>query len=59
VIDVERQMVYTKTMANLVVKDIDEQLKRQFKSLCALEGKSVAEKIRELIRREVEQHDKK
>jgi hypothetical protein len=40
-------------MSNIVVKGVDENLKRQFKSICALEGKSMAEKIKELMEKEV------
>jgi hypothetical protein len=39
---------------NLMIKGVPEELWRQFKSVCALEGKTVKDKIIELVEKEVE-----
>ena len=44
----------TKVTMNL--RGIDEKLKREFKAICAIEGKSLAEKIQELMKKELEKH---
>lgn len=40
------------------IRNVDEQLKREFKALCAYEGKSITQKIQELMREAVEKRQK-
>ena len=40
------------------LRGIDEQLKREFKALCAYEGKSITQKIQELMKEAIEKRQK-
>jgi plasmid stability protein len=42
----------------LYIRNIDDQLKREFKALCALRGKTLTEEIRRLMREELERRKK-
>jgi plasmid stability protein len=41
-------------MGNIIIKDVPENLKREFKAICAIKGKSLKEEIIRLMRKEVE-----
>jgi len=47
-------------MANsvLYLRNIDEMLKRQFKALCVMSGKTLTEEIQRLMREELERRKK-
>ena len=40
------------------IRSVDEQLKREFKALCAYEGKSITQKIQELMKEAIEKRQK-
>ncbi len=40
------------------LRGISEQLKREFKALCAYEGKSITQKIQELMQEAIEKRQK-
>ena len=46
-------------MGTIIIKDVPEDLKREFKAICALRGKSLKDSIIELMRKEVEKERKK
>jgi hypothetical protein len=41
-------------MATLNLRDIPDDLRNQFKAVCALQGKTIRDVLMELMRREVE-----
>ena len=49
-------LCYQSYMANsvLYLRNIDEKLKRQFKALCVMKGKTLTEEIQRLMREELE-----
>jgi hypothetical protein len=51
-------LVHTKAMGNIVVKNVDDDIRRRFKALCAMEDKSMTEKLTEMIQRELEKKKK-
>ena len=55
------KLVCMKEKTDMMIRNVDTELKRQFKSLCALEGTSLSNKIQELMKeaiqkKEVEKH---
>lgn len=51
-------LVYTGTMVNIVIKNVDSDIRKRFKALCAMEEKSMTEKLIEMIQRELERQGK-
>ena len=55
-------MVYLYTKGNkktMHVRNVDENLKREFKALCVRRGKTISEEIQRLMKEELEKADKK
>jgi len=42
----------------LYIRNIDDQLKREFKALCALRGKTLTDEMQRLMREELERRKK-
>jgi uncharacterized protein YhbP (UPF0306 family) len=43
----------------LNIKGVDEQLRREFKSVCAIRGVSITQEIQRIMREEVQRHKEK
>jgi hypothetical protein len=48
-------VVYTDNMSNIIIKGVPDDIYRRFKAQCAMEGKTVKNKLIEMIKKEVEQ----
>lgn len=44
---------------DMLIRNVDEQLKRKFKALCAMRGKTITEEIQRLMKGELDKEGKK
>lgn len=47
-------MIHLASMATINLRGVPDELRNQFKAVCALEGKTIIQKLIELMKKEVE-----